>query len=368
MSYSLTALVLDKKRKSPIMMGRDKTSFKHWRLQPETNHELDYEKIITEDDAPVDNIPSEKQQRLLTESLYNSKEKLAIGWPFAALANVGLFDEAYDKSGNAIYIPPIVPDVMLSIGVQISDKLWEKCNRSYFVSEFGKIPEVVIEIVSNEVGNEDGNKKNRYADMGVTYYVIYDPLEQLGKVLRIYELDEWTSNYNQLQSGWLSGVKLELALWQGEFEGVEGEWLRWYDEGGNLVLNGKEQSEKERRLKEFALQRANEEQKQKELAVQRANKERQQKELAIQHANEERQQKELAIQRTNEERQQKELAVQRANEERQQKELAVQRTNEERQQKELAVQRANEERQQKELAVQRAEYLLAKLQLLGIDM
>jgi hypothetical protein len=28
--------------------------------------------LITEDDTPVDNLPSEKQQRLLTEPLYSS--------------------------------------------------------------------------------------------------------------------------------------------------------------------------------------------------------------------------------------------------------------------------------------------------------
>ena len=35
-------------------------------LSPDISH------LVTEDDAPMDNFPSEKQQHLLTESLYSS--------------------------------------------------------------------------------------------------------------------------------------------------------------------------------------------------------------------------------------------------------------------------------------------------------
>jgi hypothetical protein len=51
--------------------------------------------LVTEDDTPVDNILSEKQQRLLTESLYGTwpgPEECASGHRgFMAMANVGLF-------------------------------------------------------------------------------------------------------------------------------------------------------------------------------------------------------------------------------------------------------------------------------------
>ncbi len=94
--------------------------------------------IITEDDNPLVNIFSEKQQRLLVEPLISSWKP---GRPFVAAANVGVF--------NAINQPPIVPDMFLSLDVQVADDLWEKKNRSYFIWEFGKIPEIVVEIVSN---------------------------------------------------------------------------------------------------------------------------------------------------------------------------------------------------------------------------
>ena len=55
----------------------------------------------------------------------------------------------------------------------------QKRNRSYFVWEFGKVPDVAIEVVSNKVGNELGRKKNDYARIGVAYYAVFDPLQQL---------------------------------------------------------------------------------------------------------------------------------------------------------------------------------------------
>ena len=49
----------------------------------------DIQHLVTEDDTPVDNMPSEKQQRLLTEPLYSSWAGPGAGRPFLAAANVG---------------------------------------------------------------------------------------------------------------------------------------------------------------------------------------------------------------------------------------------------------------------------------------
>ena len=63
--------------------------------------------LITEDDTPVDNMPSEKQQRLLTEPLYSSWSGPGAGRIFLAAANVGVFPVPRN--------PAIVPDVFLVI-------------------------------------------------------------------------------------------------------------------------------------------------------------------------------------------------------------------------------------------------------------
>ena len=144
--------------------------------------EINIDHIITEDDEPVDNIGSEKNQRLLTRALYSSWEGTFPGQPFFVAANVGVF---YDINKQ-----PIVPDVFLSLEVKPKKDIWEKKNRTYFVWEFGKIPEVVIEIVSNKKGGEDTTKLKRYAEFGPLYYVIFDPENYLKEgTLRVYKFN-----------------------------------------------------------------------------------------------------------------------------------------------------------------------------------
>jgi Putative restriction endonuclease len=244
--------------------------------------ELDISHLTIEDDTPVDNLQSEKQQRLLVEPLYSSK---ALPSPFLAAANVGLF---YKLKGE-----PVVPDVMLSLGVQCADDFSKKQNRSYFVWEFGKLPEVCIEIVSNQEGDEltlsrksqqKGKtivKKDLYAQIHIPYYVVFDPLKQIqGKgdmneaLLRVWlntagryvELTPPQGISEVGQSVWLEEVGLGLTLWSGSFEEeVTRLWLRWcaYPEGGTashregrVIPTGAEGQASERARAETERQRA----------------------------------------------------------------------------------------------------------------
>ncbi len=200
-------------------------------LQTEFQLEPDISNLITEDDTPVDNFGSEKQQRFLTNILYDAqKERI-----FSACANVGIY--------HHIKQPPIVPDFFLSLDVQIPTNFWAKNHRCYMVWEFGKVPEVVIEIVSNKVGGELDEKLKIYQRMRVLYYIVYDPQQHLGeKVLRIFKLTGL--NYEETNETWLKEVDLGLTFWEGEFEGISNTWLRWRDEAGNLLLTGDERAEK----------------------------------------------------------------------------------------------------------------------------
>lgn len=204
-------------------------------LTTEVAPSLDISHIITEDDTAVDNFGSEKQQRLLTTVLYSSWAGAEGSQKFLVAANVGVFP--------AIAQPPIVPDVFLSLDVEVADNFWEKKNRSYFVWEFGKPPEVVIEIVSNREGNELGRKLRDYERMRVSYYVVFDPSQQLGgPVLQIYQLQG--TRYIPMTDTWLEQVGLGLTLWRGVFEDKEDVWLRWCDRDGNLIPTGAERAER----------------------------------------------------------------------------------------------------------------------------
>ncbi|PLZ95789.1 hypothetical protein CEN50_21140 [Fischerella thermalis CCMEE 5268] len=189
----------------------------------------DASQLVTEDDTPVDNFASEKHQRLLVSTLYSSLQNQT----FLAAANVGI----YHTDGQ----PPIVPDVFLSLDVQVPQNWWEKQNRCYMLWKFGKPPEVVIEIVSNKEGDELGTKLKTYEHMRASYYVVYDPTQQLSEqALRIYEIRG--RRYFETTETWLEQVGLGLTLWQGEFEGRQDVWLRWCYQDGTLLATGDERA------------------------------------------------------------------------------------------------------------------------------
>ncbi len=246
----------------PITSEENQSVFteQEWELMPEP----DLSNIIIEDDQPVDNLISEKQQRLLTSALYSSFETQ---FPFLVTANVGLFYGANK--------PPLVPDVMLSLKVQCPQDWSQKKNRSYFPWNFGKSPEIAIEIISNKIGNELGTKLEDYIDAGVSYYVVFDPLKYLTKtVLQVYQRQG--NCYYLKEDFWLEEINLGLTLWSGEFEdGFYNQWLRWCDQSGNILLTGDEKALLEKQRANNEKQRANNEKQRADTEKQRANNEKQ---------------------------------------------------------------------------------------------
>ena len=241
-------------------------------LAPELHPNIDH--IVTEDDRPVDNIFSEKQQRLLTEPLYSSWTRGHDRPTFVALSNVGLF--------FAVHQPPWVPDMMLSLDVELPETLWPKRNRSYFIWEYGKPPEVVIEVVSNREGGEDTKKHIGYARLGVHYYVVFDPERHLSdEILRGFQLVG--VGYQRLDEPiWFPGVELGMTLWDGAYECRHETWLRWVDATRQLIPTGAEKARQEQERADQERHRAEQEQ-------QRADHERQRAEQEQRRADQERQ-------------------------------------------------------------------------------
>ena len=251
--------------------------------------ELDISHLTIEDDTPVDNFQSAQQQRLLVDGLC-SNDLLPL--PFIAEANVGLF---YKLKGD-----PVVPDMLLSLGVQRAEDLSERRDRAYFVWEFGKVPDVCIEIVSNREGDEVTvsnrskskgrvkSKKDIYAQVGVPYYVVYDPLQQLqdeanmnGALLRIWGLV--SGQYVELtptagitevgQATLLTTIGVGLTLWEGPFEEtISRQWLRWCDPQGEILPTGAEGKAIEQQRADSERQRADSEQQRADSEQQRAER------------------------------------------------------------------------------------------------
>ncbi len=144
---------------------------------------------------------------------------------------------AVDTSSN------VVPDIFLSLDVEPDKNLWDKQNRAYFLWKYGKPPDVAIEIVSNTRGGEADKKLKLYSRMRVWYYAIFDPQHRIqDETLRIYQLS--IGRYVPKTEPFLQEVNLGLTLWDGVFEGLRTQWLRWCDAEGRLVPTGEERAER----------------------------------------------------------------------------------------------------------------------------
>ncbi len=217
-------------------------------IPPECIPNLD--DLIIEDGKPMENIFAEKQGRLLVEPLYHSWSGPTDGRPFLALANVGLFYQM--KTAG------LAPDVMVSLEVQLGADLSRRENRSYYIWELGKAPDVVIEIVSDRTGGEEGHKFLDYARIGVPFYVIFDPENRLGQgVLRAFV--KQGKKYAVTNPACFEEIGLGLVLWDGPYEGQDWHWLRWCDCDGRLIPNAAERIAQEHERAEQERERAEQE-------------------------------------------------------------------------------------------------------------
>jgi hypothetical protein len=87
----------------------DRNGYFRYPIPPETIPNID--ELVIEDNEPVESFFVEKQYRLLTEPLYASWKPQ--GHTFLAASNVGLF--------YANKMPPLMPDMMLSLDVPVGD-------------------------------------------------------------------------------------------------------------------------------------------------------------------------------------------------------------------------------------------------------
>jgi Uma2 family endonuclease len=151
--------------------------------------------------------------------------------PFVAFANVGLFDRPRNDA--------LVPDVLVSLDAELPEDVWEKRHRSYFIWEYGKVPDVVVEVVSNRVGDELSRKRSRYARMRIPHYVVWDPDAQLEeRRLHVFRLEGDVYRVVPVTDGTpceLAGAHLAVGLWTGRFEDREDTWLRWFDVNDSLL-------------------------------------------------------------------------------------------------------------------------------------
>lgn len=221
----------------------------------------DLTNLIIDDDAPL-SISAQASHRLLVGTLYESWRP---GRKFWAASNVGIFSSVTEA--------PMVPNVFVSFDVEPRPNLRTKENCAYFMWEFRKPPEVVVELAPEHDLGETGLRMERYARIGVSFYVNYDPLAR-GQLDAVQTYKLCDSNYVFQQSNILGQIGLQLIEWKGEFERWNRTWLRWATASGELILTGQENAERGAKIAEEERRRAEKERHRADHEQQRADQER----------------------------------------------------------------------------------------------
>ncbi|QYX31881.1 Uma2 family endonuclease [Sphaerospermopsis torques-reginae] len=201
------------------------------------------EDLPDSDDTPVDNELQDLIPGLLKTILALIWSE-RMDWFFGV--DMGIY---YDPDK-----PAIVPDGFLSIGVpRIIDS---DLRLSYVLWEEQKLPIMVLEVVSQTRRGEYTQKKQEYAELGILYYVIYNPLRKRKQRLEVYKLENGKYQLLPGEAVWLSEINLGIGREEGKYQGITREWLYWYDEQGKRYLTAEELLQQERERAEFERQRA----------------------------------------------------------------------------------------------------------------
>ncbi len=133
--------------------------------------------------------------------------------------------------------PALVPDGFLSIGVpRIIDS---DLRLSYVLWEEQKTPILVLEVVSQTRRGEYTDKKKEYIELGILYYVIYNPVRKRKARLEVFKLEEGEYDLLAGEPVWLDEINLGIGLSEGTYQGITREWLYWYDAQGKRIFNSR---------------------------------------------------------------------------------------------------------------------------------
>jgi Uma2 family endonuclease len=235
------------------------------------------------DDKPVDN-----ELQLLIPTLLRAI--LSLAWQdrtdwFIGI-NLGLYHTPHQ--------PAIGPDAFLSLGVP-KFRANGQLRLSYVVwTENNVMPLWALEIVSQKAGGEYSEKFHIYEEIGVLYYVIYNPAHWKRDPCGIceaarhdsFEVYRLVNRRYQRQQGnpvWMPEIGLGIGVALGVHEGGSPRnWLYWYDEQGHQLPVPENVIAQERQRAEQERQRAEQERQRTEIVQQQVEQERQRAEQAEQ--------------------------------------------------------------------------------------
>ena len=184
------------------------------------------EELPSSDETPVDN----ERQNDIPNWL---KAILSVIWAERQDWFFGVDMGIYDDEGR-LRRTPIIPDGFLSIGV--TRHKGDSGRLSYVLAEEDNIPPIfVLEYVSQTYNGEYEEKLHIYARMQVMYVVLYNPnyfRRQNHEPFEVYRLEGNRYRRCDGEPVWMPELGLGIGRVRGLLEGIEQEWLAWFDQSG----------------------------------------------------------------------------------------------------------------------------------------
>ncbi len=208
------------------------------------------EELPCSDDTPVDN----EDQNFIPNFLLFLLEFI---WAERNDWFFGVDMAVYHTTGANPKVP-VVPDGFLSIGVERRKQ--GKSRKSYAVWEENLVlPILALEIVSLTPGDEYDRKAEIYAQLGILYYVIYNPdywQRDRHQPFEVYRLADGQYQLQTREPFWMSEIGLGIGRDVYLSGDVQRELLYWFDQNGDRYLTSEERAEQANRRAEQAEQRA----------------------------------------------------------------------------------------------------------------
>jgi Uma2 family endonuclease len=219
----------------------------------------DHTQLPESDGTFVKNFQEHPQSIILTDSLGPVLQKLHPDGQYAIGQDCGIYWRETDppergaEAPDWFYVPNVPP--LLDGQTRRSYVLWRE-----FIA-----PLIVLEFASGD-GTEERDKTPLGAGsagestkpgkfwvyeqiMRIPYYGIHEI--KTGKLEVYHFVDRYYQPISRNARGHfpIPPMGLELGVWEGPYQNLTQQWLRWWDENGQLLLIGDERAEQERQMR-----------------------------------------------------------------------------------------------------------------------
>ncbi|MBW4490226.1 MAG: Uma2 family endonuclease [Trichocoleus desertorum ATA4-8-CV12] len=146
------------------------------------------------------------------------------------------------------------PDWFAAVGVP---RLYENrdLRLSYVIWQEGISPSIVVELLSPGTEAEDLGQRDRSSGQPPTKWEVYEQIlrvpyyilfNRYTNLLRCFTLV--AGQYQEVELTepklWMPTLNIGIGIWQGEYSGIQRQWLRWYDAQNRWISTDAERADR----------------------------------------------------------------------------------------------------------------------------